>query len=215
MTRNLFQRSKAPPAPSAFQFTTPGGLALPTATLRRQLALVGGPLEVMHLTAHFMKQANEQQIPVILLGGPQDSAFLDLPDLLELNPVRTAALPRLLAGTSPEQLREVLTEATSSFRSLLGSGPQILFTGRHLGGHWPFVMGRLPAFAQQGGVVIADVRNQLSTPLPQVFNHFLVWPEGTERMNRAVERWQRHQSARPYRVEPEPEGSAALWSATG
>ena len=112
MTRNLFQRSKAPPAPSAFQFTTPGGLALPTATLRRQLALVGGPLEVMHLTAHFMKQANEQQIPVILLGGPQDSAFLDLPDLLELNPVRTAALPRLLAGTSPEQLREVLTEAT-------------------------------------------------------------------------------------------------------
>lgn len=213
MTRNPFQRPKAAPAAPSFQLTTPGGLVLPADTLRRHLALVGGPLDVMHLTAHFLQQANQQQIPVILLGAPQDTAFLDLPDLLELNPVRTAALPPLRPGTAPERLREDLTTATNSFRSLLGSGPQMLFTGRNLGGHWPFVMGRLPAFAQQGGVVMADVRHQLSTPLPQVFSHFLVWPEGQERMERAVERWQRHQTARPYTVQPEPQGPAALWTA--
>lgn len=214
MTPFPFQRSRATEADSSFQVATPGGLVLPGVTLNRHLALVGGPLDVMHMTAHFLKQANEQQIPVILLGGMQDSAFLDLPDLLELNPVRTAALPPLQSSTTPDRLREVLSEATGSFRNLLGSGPQLLVTGRHLGGHWPFVMGRLPAFAQQGGIVVADVRNHLSTPLPQFFHHFLVWPEGTERTTRAVERWQRHQTARPYQLTREQDGPLTLWSAT-
>lgn len=196
------------------RLVTTGGLSLEPDTLRRHLALVGGPLDIMHTMAHFMRQLQQQQLPMILLGGPQDAAFLELPDLLDLNPVRTHALT-ILPGSSPDRVRENLLNAAQSFRTLPGTGgAQVLFIGRYLGGYWPFVMGRLPALAQQGTVVISDVRNELSTPLPQLFTHFLVWPEGTERMTRAVERWQRHQTATPYTRRQEPQGDTALWSAT-
>lgn len=212
MTRQSIQRQATENRTvTGLRFTTPSGQ--PLTDIQSHLGLLGGPLEVMHATAHFLRQADQQQLPVILLGGQQDAAFLDLPDLLELNAVRTVALPPVLPGTSPDRLRESLTEAMQTFRTLLGHGPQLLVTGRHLGGHWPFVLGRLPMYAQQGGMVISDVRHQLATPLPQVFKNFLVWPEGQERMTRAVERWQRHQVSRPYTVQADLDGQAALWSA--
>lgn len=213
MTRLPSPRQHPDDQPAELHFTTPGGLNLPPTTLRNHLALVGGPLDVMHQTAQFLRQADQQQVPLILLGGWQDGAFLDLPELLELNAVRTVVVPPILPQTSPDQLREILTETTQSLRTLLGQGPQLLFTGRHLGGHWPFVMGRLAAFSQQGGIVVSDVRHHLSTPLPQSFSHFLVWPEGAQRLGRAVERWQRHQRPSPYRVTREPQGTVELWSA--
>lgn len=216
MTRNQSPRSTPSPAATPdLRLRTLGGLELDRNLLRRHLALVGGPLDVMHTTAQFMRQANEQQIPVILLGSEQDSAFLDLPELLDLNAVRTVALSPVRSSTSPDGLREILNAASAGLRSLPGTGGlQLLFTGRHLGGHWPFVMGRLPALASQGTLVISDVRHHLRTPLPQFYGQFLVWPDGTERMERAVQRWQRHQESRPYRISAEPTGASALWSAS-
>lgn len=192
--------------PHALTFTTAGNLEI-----HGHCALVGDPAHTLYQQARFAEQADQQGIPIIFLGAMQDRALLDVPDILNLSAVRTHALPPVKPDTSPVHLREQLTGASEELRSLLGQPKQLLLLGRHLSPFWPFIFGRLPTLSQQGVTVVADVRQYLRSPLPDVFRQFLVWPEGNGRFLRAVERWQRHQTQKPYLCESEPDGELQLW----
>lgn len=190
----------------ALTFTTPSGLSL-----QGHCGLVGGPADTLHLMARFAEQADALGMPILLLGAAEDAALLDAPDILNLSAVRSHALPPVRADTSHTQLRLQLTAASDELRSLLGQPEQLLLLGRHLSPVWPFVFGRLPLLIQQGVTVVADARQYLRSPLPEVFRQFLVWPEGEQRFSRAVERWTRHQGGQNDVKSPASEGQPRLW----